>query len=165
MRYDARIICSERTIYLRHPDSPTQLSLILRDVDNSETALYSLDSRDDDDISRIPITCDFPYVFELVSGFPPKRAIEFRIDLIPGAQPVSRPPMRMSTKENEELKKQLLELESKQLIQSSFSPWGSAVVFVKKSDGTLRLCIDYRKLNQLTTVSYTHLTLPTICSV
>ena len=56
----------------------------------------------------------------------------------------------MSTKENEELKNQLLELEFKQLVRSSFSPWGSAVVFVKKSDGTLRLCIDYRKLNELT---------------
>ena len=59
VRYDARIICSERIMYLRHPDSPTRLSLILRDVDNSEMALYSLDSRDDDDISRIPIACDF----------------------------------------------------------------------------------------------------------
>ena len=48
-------------------------------------ALYSLDSRDDDDISRIPIVYDFSDVFEPVSGLPPKRAIEFRIDLIPGA--------------------------------------------------------------------------------
>ena len=55
--------------------------------------------------SRISIVCDFSDVFEPVSGLPPKRAIEFRIDLIPGAQPVSRPPTRMSTKENEELKK------------------------------------------------------------
>ena len=76
VRYDARIICSERTIYLRHPDSPTQLSLILRDVDNSEMAICSLDSRDDDDISRIPIACDFSDVFEPISGLPPKRAIE-----------------------------------------------------------------------------------------
>ena len=100
-------------MYLRHPDSSTQLSLVLSDVYNSEMALCSLNSRDDDDISRIPIACDFSDVFEPVSGLPPKRAIEFRIDLIPGAQPVSRPPTRMSTKENEELKKKILELESK----------------------------------------------------
>ena len=105
VRYDARIICSERILYLRHPDSSTQLSLVLRNVDNSKVALCSLDSWDDDDISRIPIVCDFSDVFEPVSGLPPKRAIECCIDLIPGAQPVSRPPTWMSTKENEELKK------------------------------------------------------------
>ena len=61
-------------------------------------ALYSLDLRDGDDISRIPIACDFSDVFEPVSGLPPKQAIKFHIDLIPGAQPVSLPPTRMSTK-------------------------------------------------------------------
>ena len=57
-----------------------------------------------------------------VLGLPPKRAIEFKIDLIPGAQPVTRPPYRLSMKENEEMRKQLSELEAKQFIQSSSSP-------------------------------------------
>ena len=94
--------------------------------------------------------CDYADIFAPISSLPPKRAIEFRIDHVLGAQPVRRPPTRMAAKENEELVKQLTELESKQLIQLSSSPWGAAVVFVKKSDGTLRLCIDYRKLNELT---------------
>ena len=48
------------------------------------------------------------------------------------------------------MRKQLSELETKQFIRSSSSPWGASAVFVKKSDGTLRLCVDYRKLNDLT---------------
>ena len=83
-------------------------------------------------------------------SLPSNRAIEFRIDFISGAHPVSRPPTRMSAKENEELKQQLSELEAKRFIRSSLSPWGAAIVFVKKPDGTLRLFIDYRKLNKLT---------------
>ena len=56
----------------------------------------------------------------------------------------------MSKKENEEMRKQLSELETKKFIRSSSSPWGASAIFVKKSDGTLRLCVDYRKLNDLT---------------
>ncbi|MDQ4222764.1 reverse transcriptase family protein, partial [Pseudomonas aeruginosa] len=56
----------------------------------------------------------------------------------------------MSNKENEEMRVQLSELEAKQFIRSSSSPWGASAIFVKKSDGTLRLCVDYRKLNDLT---------------
>ncbi|MCI43408.1 enzymatic polyprotein, partial [Trifolium medium] len=72
------------------------------------------------------------------------REIEFSIDLMPGAQPISVAPYRMSPVELLELKSQLEELLRKHFIRPSVSPWGVPVLLVKKKDGTMRLCIDYR---------------------
>ena len=75
---------------------------------------------------------------------PPKRDIDFSIDLTPGAEPISKAPYHMTTQELSELRLQLEELLSKGSIQPSVSPWGARVLFVKKKDGSLCLCIDYR---------------------
>jgi hypothetical protein len=93
---------------------------------------------------------DFEDVFKEVPGLPPKRDIDFSINLIPGAAPVSKTPYRMSTLEMKELQMQLEELLKKGYICPSVSPWGSPVLFVKKKDGTLILCIDFRQLNKVT---------------
>ena len=77
---------------------------------------------------------------------PPKRDIDFTIDLVPGEAPMSKTPYRMSTPGFLELKMQQQELLEKKYIEPSMSPWGAPVLFVKKKDGTLRLCIDYRQL-------------------
>ena len=79
-----------------------------------------------------------------ISGLPPKRGIDFTIELVLGAAPVSKTPYRMSTPEMLELKMQLQELLENKYIRPSVSPWGAPVLLVKKKDGTLRLCIDYR---------------------
>ncbi|XP_074292398.1 uncharacterized protein LOC141619268 [Silene latifolia] len=99
----------------------------------------------------IPVVRDFEGVFpEEIPGLPPKRDVDFSIDLKPGAGPISKPPYRMGPKEMEELKKQLDELAEKGYIRPSVSPWGAPVLFVKKKDGSLRLCVDYRELNNVT---------------
>jgi hypothetical protein len=86
----------------------------------------------------------------LPAGLPPSRDIDHRIELVPGSTPPSRPTFRMSPKELDELKKQLAELSASGFIQPSKSPYGAPVLFVKKKDGTSRMCIDYRALNAVT---------------
>ena len=83
-------------------------------------------------------------------GLPPKRDIDFTIDLIPEAKPVSKTPYKMSTPKLLELKMQLQELLEKKYIRTSVSPWGEPVLFVKNKYGTLKLCINYRQLNRVT---------------
>ena len=80
---------------------------------------------------------------------PRDRDVEFNIELLPGAAPISISPYRMAPLELKELKTQLQELLDKGFIQPSVSPWGALVLFVKKKDGTMRLCIDYRQLNRI----------------
>ncbi|GJU82562.1 putative reverse transcriptase domain-containing protein [Tanacetum coccineum] len=87
---------------------------------------------------------------EDLPGIPPTRQVEFQIDLIPGAAPVARAPYRLAPSEMKELSDQLKELSDKGFIRPSSSPWGALVLFVKKRDGSFRMCIDYRELNKLT---------------
>ena len=81
---------------------------------------------------------------------PPEREIDHVIELVPGATPTAKSPYKMSVPEAIELKEQLRQLLDQGFIRPSVSPWGAPVLFQKKKDGTLRLCIDYRGLNQLT---------------
>ena len=74
---------------------------------------------------------------------PPEREVEFTIDLLPEAAPLSKTPYRMAPAELKELRDQLQELIKQKFIQPSTSPWGAPVLFVKKKDGTLRMCIDF----------------------
>ncbi|GJT87291.1 hypothetical protein Tco_1069008 [Tanacetum coccineum] len=85
-----------------------------------------------------------------LSGLPPVREIKFRIELIPKAMPVAKSPYRLTPSELEELSGQLKELQDKGFIQPSSPPWGAPVLFVKKKDGSFRICINSRELNKLT---------------
>ncbi|KAL0537361.1 hypothetical protein IC582_026339 [Cucumis melo] len=116
---------------------------ILASVVNTREADVSLSSE--------PVVRDYLDVFpEELPGLPPHREVEFAIELEPGTVPISRAPYRMAPAELKELKVQLQELLDKGFIRPSVSPWGTPVLFVKKKDGSMRLCIDYRELNKVT---------------
>ena len=99
------------------------------------------------ELGDIPIVRDYEDVFPKdLPGLPPVREIDFEIHLRPGAEPISKAPYRKAPLELQELKKQLQELLDLGFIQLSMSPWGAPVLFAKKKDGSLRMCIDYREL-------------------
>ena len=105
--------------------------------------------RPDLDIPRV--VCEYEDVFlDELPGLPPQRVVDFGIELHPGTLPISMTPHKMAPVELQELRVQLQELLDKGFIRPSTSPWGALVLFAKKKNKTLRLCIDYRQLNRVT---------------
>ena len=109
-------------------------------VMNDENSSKEHKLKFDDILVLREFSCVFP---EEIPGLPPKQELDFTIDLVPRAVPVSKASYRMNILELNELKSQLKELIDKNYIRPSVSPWGAPVLFVKKKDGTLWLCIDY----------------------
>ena len=102
-------------------------------------------------LEDIRVVCEFLDVFlDDLPGMPPDRDIEFVIVVLPRTAPISKRPYRMAVNELEERKKKLKELLDKNFIRPSSSPWGAPVIFVEKKDGTQRMCVDYRSLNEVT---------------
>jgi len=102
-------------------------------------------------LENLPVVCEYPDVFpEDLPGMPPDREVEFSIELIPGTAPISKRPYRMPPAELAELKTQLHDLLEKGFIRPSTSSWDCPALFVKKKDGSLRMCVDYRPLNAVT---------------
>jgi hypothetical protein len=100
---------------------------------------------------EVPVVNEFPDVFpEELPGMPPDRDIEFVIELKSGTALIYKTSFRMTTPELAELKEHIWESLEKGFICPSSSPWGAPVIFVPKKDGTQRLCVDYRALNEVT---------------
>nr|GEW11044.1 putative reverse transcriptase domain-containing protein [Tanacetum cinerariifolium] len=115
------------------------------------TTKEAKDKSEGKQIEDVPIVRDFLKVFpEDLPGIPPTQQVEFQIDLVPGVAPVVRAPYRLASSEMKELAEQLQELSDKGFISPISSPWEAPVLFVKKKDGSFRMCIDYRELNKLT---------------
>ena len=167
-QYCATIYCQRKTITLITPERET---ILFKGGDSKPTipvisatkackligkgcsaylCTVQVKNTQEPDLKDIPVARDFPKVFQEVSGLPPDHEMEFAIDLLPGTAPISKAPYKMAPLELVELKKQLQELLDKVLIQPSVSRWGASVLFVKKEDESLRLCIDYRELNRVT---------------
>ncbi|GJV83095.1 putative reverse transcriptase domain-containing protein [Tanacetum coccineum] len=148
-QHKAVIVCHEKVVEI-----PVEDGRILRVHGERAVGITkALKSAKEDEpkLSDISVVREFEDVFpEDLSGLPPQRQVEFRIDLVPGVTPVVKSPYRLAPSEMQELSGQLQELQDKGFIRPSHSPWGAPVLFVKKKDGSLRMCIDYRELNKLT---------------
>ncbi|GKE91532.1 putative nucleotidyltransferase, ribonuclease H, partial [Tanacetum coccineum] len=146
--YKAKIIFHEKVVRIPLPDGKELRVLGERP---KEKARFLMGAKaDDKKQEEIVVVRDFPEVFpDDLSGLPPIREFEFRIELTPGAMPVEKSPYRLAPSELEELSGQLKELQEKGFIRPSSSPWGAPVLFVKKKDGSFRMCINYRELNKL----------------
>ena len=106
---------------------------------------------DDSTNKEDPVVDEFLDVFPNdLLGMPRDRDIEFIIELLPRTTPIAKRPYRIGVNELEELKEQIKELNEKGFIHPSSSLWGAPVIFVDKKDGTQRMCIDYRSLNEVT---------------
>ncbi|KAG8496934.1 hypothetical protein CXB51_008104 [Gossypium anomalum] len=112
---------------------------------------YVLGSKESEKkLELVPVVCEYSDVFlEDLQGLPPVRKVEFGIELVPRTTPILIAPYRMAPMELKELKTQLKKLTDRGFARPSFSPWGAPVLFVKKKDGTMRMCIDYRQLNKV----------------
>ncbi|GJW97185.1 putative reverse transcriptase domain-containing protein [Tanacetum coccineum] len=145
----AEIVCHEKVV--RIPLEGGEILRLQGERTLGGTKTLMSTRADEPELSDIPVVRDFIDVFlEDLSGLPPQRQVEFRIDLIPGATPVAKSPYRLAPSKMQELSEQLQELQDKGFIRPSHSPWGAPVLFVKKKDGSMRMCIDYRELNKLT---------------
>ena len=103
------------------------------------------------ELSTVHVVCKFLDVFPKdLSGLPPDQEIEFEIELLPGTVTISKAPYRMAPVELKKLKQQLQELLDKKFIRPSYLPWGALVLFMKKKDGSMRMCIDYCELKKVT---------------
>ncbi|GJT04356.1 putative reverse transcriptase domain-containing protein [Tanacetum coccineum] len=118
---------------------------IVRVPFGKETLIFQ-DKSEEKQLEDVPIVRDFP---KDLPGIPPARQVEFQIDLAPGAAPVARALYRLAPSKMKELAEQLQELSDKGFIRPSSSPWGASILFVKKKDGSFRMCIDYQELNKL----------------
>ena len=145
------IFCGERKILSTNLISVMQANKMLRKACQGYL-VYAIESPNGEmQLAKVPVVNEFFDVFpEDLPGLPPDREIEFEIELALGTEPISIAPYRMAPAELKELKVQMEELLSKGFVKTSTSPWGAPVLFVKKKDGSLRLCIDYRQLNQVT---------------
>jgi hypothetical protein len=102
-------------------------------------------------LDQYPVLSEFQDVFpNELRGLPPERELDFTIELKPGVEPISKTPYRMTVLELCALQMKLKDLLDLGLVRPSVSPWGAPVIFVKKKDGSLRMCIDYRELNHTT---------------
>ena len=169
-KYSATIDCKKKRVMFRPPDeeefefrgTPRGKSIptisALRAVKMLASGCYGylanivdLTKEQKTEVKDVPIVNEFLTVFpEDLPGLPPDREIEFEIELIPGIAPISKTPYRMAPAELKELKIQLQDILEKGFIRPSHSPWGAPVLFARKKDGTMRLCIDYRGLNKVT---------------
>jgi hypothetical protein len=145
-KHRGNIACAERAVTVTNHQGSTVTCLIQSSLSDSMVNHIQAESPED-----VPIVQEFADVFpDELPGMPPERDVEFTINLVPGTKPIAKNAYRLAAPELAELKKQLKDLQQKGFIRPTASPWGAPVLFVKKKDGSMRLCVDYRDLNAVT---------------
>jgi hypothetical protein len=151
-KHNGLIDCAKKVVRLT-PSSGKELEYVAENLITDKAAsnkimLNHLDAASTLDIRTVSKFLDvFP---EELPGMPPNHEIEFVIELVPSTAPIFKRPYRMAANQLTELKEQLQELLDKGYIRASASLWGAPVIFVSKKDGTQRMCVDYRSLNEVT---------------
>ncbi|GJR37887.1 putative reverse transcriptase domain-containing protein [Tanacetum coccineum] len=147
--HKAEIICHEKVVRIPLLDGNV-LRVLGERLEEKARHLMSAKAKEQKQEKMVMVR-DFPEVFlDDLSGLPPIQEIKFQIELVPKAIPVAKSPFRLAPSEMEELSGQLKELQDKGFIRPSSLPCEAPVLFVKKKDGSFRMCIDYRELNKLT---------------
>jgi hypothetical protein len=151
-KYQAVISCDKRTIKLVSPLGEELVAeLVSPEPRKGGCHQMAIDSKEVDSLETTKVVSEFLDVFPKdLPVMPPERKVEFAIELLPGIAPISKRAYRVSGLELVELKKQIDELSEKGYIRPNTSPWAAPVLFVEKKDGTRRMCIDYRALNEVT---------------
>ncbi|XP_058775725.1 uncharacterized protein LOC131650000 [Vicia villosa] len=147
------INCYDKSVHFSTPDeereteflSARQLNDLVKDEALVFSLMASLSTENQAVIDKLQVVRDFPKVFpDEIPDVPPEREVEFSFDLVPGTIPVSMAPYRTSPSELTKLKKKLEEFLEKKFIRPSVSPLEAPVLLVKKKDGSMRFCVDYR---------------------
>jgi hypothetical protein len=151
-KYQASISCDKRTVKIVSLlEEEVLVELVLSRLRKGSCHQVIAHVEEIEPSEAINVVSEFLDVFpDELPGMPPERKVEFAIELIPGIAPISKRAYRVSRPELMELKKKIDELLEKGYIRLSTSPWAAPLLFVEKKDGTKRMCIDYRSLNEVT---------------
>jgi hypothetical protein len=150
-KHKVLIDCTKKFVKLTTPDGK-ELEFVIEPVVTAKVVAkhVKVNQLDASQRSEVSVVNEFPDVFpKELPGMPPDQYIEFVIELKPGTAPIYKTPFRMITPELAELKEHSKELLEKGFIPLSSSPWGAPMIFVRKKDGTMRLCVDYHALNEV----------------
>jgi hypothetical protein len=150
-KYQAIISCDKRTIKLvSQLGEEVVAELVSPEPRKGSYHQMAIDIKEADPLETIKVVSQFSDLFPKdLPGMPPEQKIEFAIELLPGTAPISKRAYMVSRPELVEQNKQIDELLEKGYIRPCTSPWATPVLFVEKKDGTRRMCIDYRALNEV----------------